>query len=310
MDANKVFERYKARIVVKGYAQIAGMEFEEIFALVVRIESIRVLLPISAHRNLYTQHVDCKNAFLNSDSDVELYVQQPEGFINHRYHHRVLKLNKSLYGLKQAPRIWYLLLCSVVCDILGFTAVETDMSIYICGTLIIAAHVDDILIFAPSQADCHKIYEQLSRHFKIVDKGHVKSFLGLNISRDWEKRTITIDQCGYIDRIIHNFGMTDAIPARTPLPSSLPLLKATSSDKRCDQLQYQRLIGSLNHLAVFTRPDISFAVSHLSQFNSDPTTTYMKAAKHVLHYLKRTRFFCITYGYAEYLYILGFSDEV
>lgn len=101
----------------------------------------------------------------------------------------------------------------------------------------------------------------------------------------------------------------DAIPTRTPLPSSLPLLKATPSDKRCDQLlEYQKLTGSLNHLASFSRPDISYAVSHLSQFNSDPTTTHMKAAKHVLRYLKGTRFFCITYGCPQHLYILGFSD--
>jgi Reverse transcriptase (RNA-dependent DNA polymerase) len=89
-DANNVLERYKARIVVEGYAQIVGMEFEVTFAPVVRIESVRVLLAISAHRNLYILHVDCKNAFLNGDSDIELYVLQPEGFINWSYPHKVL----------------------------------------------------------------------------------------------------------------------------------------------------------------------------------------------------------------------------
>jgi Reverse transcriptase (RNA-dependent DNA polymerase) len=125
-DANNIFERYKARVVVKGYALIAGIEFDETFAPVV-VRTNRVIPCITGYfgRNLYIRHVDCKNAFLNSDSDVEPYVLQLEGFIDQRYPH---KLNKWFYGLKQSP-IFYLLLCSVICDILGFTPLETDTSI-------------------------------------------------------------------------------------------------------------------------------------------------------------------------------------
>ena len=101
--------------------------------------------------------------------------------------------------------------------------------------------------------------------------------------------------------------MQNAVPAKTPLPHSLPLLKATKLDRRCNQLEYTEITGSLNHLAVYSRPDIAFAVSTLSQFNSDPTTTHLQAARHVLRYLINTANYSITYGNSN-LTIHGYAD--
>jgi Reverse transcriptase (RNA-dependent DNA polymerase) len=103
--------KYKACVVPKGYSQIAGLNFDEIFAPVVRIESVRALFAIAAFYGLYIPQIDAKTAFLNGDIDLELYITQIEGFEDKSYPHMVLKLNKSLYGLKQAPRIWVPLLC-------------------------------------------------------------------------------------------------------------------------------------------------------------------------------------------------------
>ena len=108
--------------------------------------------------------------------------------------------------------------------------------------------------------------------------------------------------------MLKRFNMQHAVPAKTPLPHSLPLLKATQLDRRCDQLEYTEITGSLNHLAVYSRPDIAFAVSTLSQFNSDPTTTHMQAARHVLHYLLNTANYSITYGNSSDLAIRGYAD--
>src|SRR5579859_7044543 len=102
-DAKGKFEKYKARIVVKGYSQVAGLDFDETFAPVVRIKSVRVIFAMAAANDLYILHVDCKNAFLHGKSDVEIYVTQPEGFVDEHFPEKVLHLNKSLYGLKQAP---------------------------------------------------------------------------------------------------------------------------------------------------------------------------------------------------------------
>ena len=153
----------------------------------VRIESVRTLLAIAAANDLYILHVDCKNAFLNGTSDLEIYITQPEGFIDSRHPHKVLRLNKSLYGLKQAPRIWYLLLCEVIVG-LGFEVLETDTSIYVRREIIIAVYVDDMLIIGPSQEECNEIYQAL-----VENKGEVKSFLGLNITRNWEQHMISIN---------------------------------------------------------------------------------------------------------------------
>ena len=152
-------------------------------------------------------------------------------------------------------------------------------------------------------------------------KGPVTSFLGLNVMRDGSR--IAINQVGYIEHMLMRFQMDKAKPVDTPLNPSLPLVKAKPGDKRTDIQTYQELTGSLNHCALFSRPDISFAVSKLLQFNSDPTETHMKAARCVLAYLKGTINYSIIYGDAtdadvhaytraihpdDYLSILGFAD--
>jgi len=117
--------------------------------------------------------------------------------------------------------------------------------------------------------------------------GSPRKFLRLRISRDLS--TISIHQAPYITSMLSRFQMTDCVPAHTPLDPSLPLLYANANDKRCNHQLYQEIMGSLNHLAVYSRPDISFAVSRLSQFNKDPTETHLKAARRVLRYLKYTK---------------------
>ena len=119
VDALNVLEQYKVRLVAQGFSQIARLDFNETWAPVVRIESVQVLLALAALFDLWIIHIDAKTAFLNGNSDVELYIKQPEGFVDMRYPNHVLRLRKSLYGLKQAPRIWYLLLCETIIS-LGF----------------------------------------------------------------------------------------------------------------------------------------------------------------------------------------------
>ena len=202
-DGNNNIIRYKVHVVIKGYSQIAGLDFTETFAPVVRIESIRTLLAIAAFYNLYILHADAKTAFLNGNSDLELYVEQPEGFLDRSYPNKVLRLRKSLYGLKQAPRIWYLLLCQHILN-LGFKSCESDPSIYINieKSIILSVYVDDILIFGLNQRSCETIFQQLSSQFKMQNLGPPKTFLGLNITRNASANTISINQIGYIHRML------------------------------------------------------------------------------------------------------------
>jgi len=299
--------KYKARLVAKGYSQIEGIDFDETFAPVVRIESVRHLFAIAAYQDLEILHVDAKTAFLNGPSDVDLYIEQPEGFVNPHYPSKVLKLNKSLYGLKQAPHIWHLFLCNLLRNY-DLEPCPSDASIHLHKSkqVYVAVYVDDILVFGPDAKACNDVFLYLSKHVKMSNLGPVKSFLGLQVSRNDE--CISINQSNYIHKKLQEYNLTNIAPAKTPLDSSLPLLKAKPSDNRCNPTEYQAIIGSLNHLAVYSRPDIAFAVSQLSQFLSDPTTTHFKAAKQVLRYLKGTADFSITYGKAPNLNILAYAD--
>jgi hypothetical protein len=192
----------------------------------------------------------------------------------------------------------------------GFEPLSSDASIYYSTErqVFIAVYVDDILVFGIDDAACNNVYEALAQQFNMQNLGYPTTFLGLNITRNLSESTITINQSGYIERMLAPFNMTNLRTAATPLDASLPLLKARPNDKRADQLLYQEIVGSLNHLAVFSRPDISFAVSKLSQFLNDPTETHTTAARHVLRYLKGTIHYCITYGRALNLNILGYAD--
>ena len=148
-DAKDVFEKYKARVVVREFSQIAGLDFEKTFTPVVRIESIRIILALAVANDLYILHIDCKNIFLHGKSDVEIYITQSEGFFDREFSDKVLCLNKFLYELKQTPCIWYLFLCGVIIG-LGFVQLETDSCIYIHEDIIAEVYVDDIKMICKS----------------------------------------------------------------------------------------------------------------------------------------------------------------
>ena len=195
---------------------------------------------------------------------------------------------------------------------MGFRVFESDTSIYMREDTILAVYVDDILVAGPSIKSCNVIINELARHIEIINKGEVKSFLGLNIVRNHEQHAISISQPGYIDRLLAKFKMTNAKSAHTPLAPGTKLKIATANDTPCNAELYQELTGSLNHLAVFSRPDITFAVSKLSKYNANPTTTHFKTALHVLRYLKGTRNYCIIYRKSTtipIIDIIGYADS-
>ena len=310
-DGNNKFERFRACIVARRFSQVFGINFDKTYAPVVRIDTVRHLFAVRAFYNLHILHADAKTAFINGNSDVALYIQQPEGFINPRFPHKVLCLNKSLHGLKQAPRIWYLLLCSRIMEY-GFVPCESDPCIHFSPErhMIIAVYVDDILIFGDNSDQCVEVYTYLAQQFRLNNLEAPTTFLGLNISRDWNQHTITIDHTGYIDHLLQQFNMLNAVPTKTPLNPTLPLQKRQHHEKPADSELYQSITGSLNHLAVYSRPDIPFTVSKLSQYNKDPSNTHLKAAHHVLRYIKGTRKYSIMYGGTRSAILIfnGYSD--
>jgi hypothetical protein len=221
-------ERYKARLVVRGCHQKEGIDFTEIFAPVVRLESLRVLLAIACIEDLECEQMDIETAFLNGECTEEVYIEQPEGLKEPGKEHLVCKLVKSLYGLKQAPRAWHKALTDFLKSI-GFKKLFCESCIYVRFTNdekeIIAIYVDDLLILAKSKSNTEKIKQQIGNRFKAKDLGAVKFLLGLQVTRDRMNRKMWIKQENFIANILKKFNLSHCNPVDTPTHSQVKLEK-------------------------------------------------------------------------------------
>lgn len=285
---------YKARLVVRGFSQQRGVDYQETYSPVVKYSSIRFLMAVAAKNNLRIRQMDAVTAFLNGELKENIYMLQPEGFDDGSG--RVCKLQKSLYGLKQASRAWNEKLNTVLLAC-GLQRSEADPCIYFSilgeSTLILAVYVDDILIFSSSITMEMRLVSQLKSNFKMKDLGEVSSVLSVRVTRDAARKTITLDQQDYISKVIEKFGMKDCNPVVSPLEPGLKLSleMCPTSDAEIANMKdvpYQEAIGSLMYAAQLTRPDISFALCLLSRFNKNPGKTHWQALKRVLRYLAGT----------------------
>ena len=175
--------------------------------------------------------------------------------------------------------------------------------------MIIILYVDDITLLGNSLDQINKIKAALSKRYDMNDLGETRTFLGLRIRRNRKQRTIMIDQSRYIGEVLDRFGMSDCNPARTPLPSGIILEKNKGLADEKFRSHYQQLIGSLMYAMIGTRPDIAYAVTRLAQFSSNPSQDHLKAAKHVLRYLRQTQFFTICYDGNDTDTLWGYSDS-
>jgi len=197
--------RYKARLVARGDHQRAGQDYGELYAPVVNGTTLRTLLAVAAVQDWEVDQMDAVTAFLNAPMDEELYVKVPEGFTQQPG--TVLRLRKAIYGLKQAPRCWNQLLHNWLVQ-RGLQQSQHDACLYyVPGKLYVAFWVDDFLVLAPDVADKNDFKSAIAGHFKMKDLGPVSRFLGMEITRDRARRTITMTSTGHIDDILTSFGM-------------------------------------------------------------------------------------------------------
>lgn len=301
--------RYKARWVVHGYKQLEGIDFSSTWAGVVKPASFRMLFAISAERGLGIEQLDIVTAFLYGFLDEAIYIKQPEGFIEDPS--LVCLLKKALYGLKQSPRVWY----GVIHDFLknlGFSTSNQDHSVFISSDkqTFICVYVDDLLIFGKDKKFIATIKEALHKRFKMTDLGSVSHYLGLSVKSELGR--VILNQSTYINKILKRFDMLDCAPVSTPMESGTPgALLPSDSDFHADEtviLWYGSAVGSLNYVAVMTRPDISYALSVVSRYSSNPSAPHVKAVIRIFRYLKGTIDEGIVYylGGGEYL---GYCDS-
>ncbi|GMF42168.1 unnamed protein product [Phytophthora fragariaefolia] len=297
-------DRFKARLVIKGFLQEYGIDYNEIFSLVIRMEVLRLLLTIAALLDLEIHQMDVKTAFLNGYLEEEIYMVQPEGFTIPGKGHLVCKLLKSLYGLKQAPRVWYQSL-SVFLESLGFQKLIKNSCVFKRtvnnATCYIAVYVDDLLIIAPTPALVRELKSALKKRFSMTDLGEVKYLLGWSIQRDRKNRTIFIHQHQYATKVLDRFSDYIPYPIATPAERNVKLSVRSqpSSEVEKDAMKnipYREAVGSIMYLMVGTRPDMAFYVREVSQFLANPGMEHWKAVVRGLKYLSGTKDYGLRLG--------------
>jgi transposase InsO family protein len=296
--------RRKGRLVGKGYSQVEGLDFYEVFAPVVKFSSIRLLLALTAMNAWYLHQMDVKTAFLHGDLDVPIYMEQPEGFVEDGKEHLVCRLKKSLYGTKQAGRQWYQRMNEVLLR-MSFYHLEADHCVYVfkdsSTIIILTLYVDDLLLISNSLEKMTQFKKKLSVIFHMKDLGEASYVLGLQIRRDRDSHSLSISQSLYIQKLLNRFGMANCDTVSTPLDNHVVLSKSQApatpaAKEQMKRVPYQSAVGALMWCMIASRPDICFAVTALSQFNNCYGPTHWTAVKRVMRYLKGTQHYELTYS--------------
>ncbi|GJT17743.1 putative ribonuclease H-like domain-containing protein [Tanacetum coccineum] len=255
-DERGVVVRNKARLVAQGHRQEEGIDYDEVFAPMARIEAIRIFLAFASYMGFIVYQMDVKSAFLYGKIDEEVYVSQPPGFLDPKYPQKVYKVVKALYGLHQAPRAWYATLSTFLLKN-GYRRGTIDKTLFLKkdkhDIILVQVYVDDIIFGSTKKSWCDEFEALMKSRFQMSSMGELTFFLGLQT-------------------------------ASIPIETHKPLVK----DKEASDVDvhlYRSMIGSLMYLTA-SRPDIMFAVCACSRFQVTPKTSHLSAVKRIFRYLK------------------------
>jgi hypothetical protein len=295
---NGEIERYKARLVAQGFSQQSGIDYNETFAPVAGLGSLRTILALCAQYGLEVAQMDVKGAYLNGELEEEIYMRQAEGFEVEGKEDWVYKLQKSLYGLKQSGRAWYLKLHNFLQQ-LNFKRLHSDNSIYVLqqkdSITILAVYVDDLILASNNREALNHTKSKLKESFEMTDLGKLSWFLGMEINVNNNNNTVTLNQKSYIENILKRYGMSDCKPVSTPMETNNQLQQDPDGQEFEDPQMYRQAVGSLMYAMVASRPDIAFAVGAVSKFNNSPQTAHWNAVKRIFRYLQGTRNYQLVY---------------
>ncbi|KAJ9535689.1 hypothetical protein OSB04_un001159 [Centaurea solstitialis] len=292
-DEHGIIVCNKARLVAKGYRQQEGIDYDQTFAPVARLEAIRMFLAYAAYKDFTVFQMDVKTAFLYGHLKEEVYVSQPEGFVDPDHPDYVYILDKALYRLKQAPRAWYEELSSYLLS-KGFKKGSVDSTLFIMKEdhiVVIQVYVDDIIFGSTSKDLCKKFETIMTQEFKMSMMGEINFFLGLQVKQFPDG--IFINQSKYIFDLLKKYDMSSYNSIGTPMATGNKI-GPDHEGKDVDLRTYRGMVGSLMYLTA-SRPDIMFATCVCARYQAKLKESHLAAVKRIFRYLKGTPYYGLWY---------------
>ncbi|GJY50569.1 putative ribonuclease H-like domain-containing protein, partial [Tanacetum coccineum] len=284
-DERSIVVKKEAILLAQGHRQEEGIDYDEVFAPVARIEAIRLFLAIASYKGFIVYQMDVKSTFLYGTIQEEVYVHQPPGFIDPAHPNKVYKVVKALYGLHQAPRAWYETLSSFLLEN-DFRRGTIDKTLFIkknqSDIMLVQVYVDDIIFGCTKKSMCTEFEEVMHKRFQMSSMGELTFFLGLQVKQ--QPDGIFISQYKYVADILKKFDLCSIKTTTTPIESNKPLVK-DEDGVEVDIHEYRSMIGSLIYL-IASRPDIMFAVCACERFQVTPKASHLHAVKRIFRYLK------------------------
>nr|GEV32397.1 putative ribonuclease H-like domain-containing protein [Tanacetum cinerariifolium] len=284
-DERGIVVRNKERQVAQGYTQEEGIDYNEVFSPVARIEAVRLFLAYASFIGFIVYQMDVKSVFLYGTIEEEMYVCQPPGFKDPHFPNKVYKVEKALYGIHQAPRAWYETLSTYLLKN-SFKKGIIDKTLFIKkdkdDILLVQVYVDDIIFGSTKKSLCTKFKGLMHKKFQISSMGELTFFLGLQVMQKDDR--IFIIQDKYVAHILKKFDFSSVKTASTPIETNKALLKDEEAED-VDVHLYRSMSGSLMYLTAF-RPDIMFVVYACARFQVTTKVSHLHAVKRIFRYLK------------------------
>ncbi|CAI7891539.1 unnamed protein product [Closterium sp. NIES-54] len=305
---------FKARYVARGFSQRQGVDYFQTFSPTPKMTTLRVLLHVAVQRDYELHSLDFSTAFLQGSLHEEIWLCRPPGFTGSFPPGTQWSLRRPVYGLRQAPCEWHDTLRTTLAA-LGFAPSTADPSLFLrtdtsLAPFYILVYFDDLVFATADTAGLAHVNSELQKRHTCTDLGELRSYLGLQITRDRAQRTITLTQSHMVQQVLQRFDFTYSSPQATPL-STRHSLSALPSDESVESSgPYPELVGCLMYPMTCTRPDLAYPLSILARYvaHGRHRPEHMAAAKRVLRYLCSTSGLGLVLGGRRLVVLTGHAD--